>query len=294
MEAANLSHCRGGTQQTLYEFLDENHDYEAFTDSDIYLESRQPPTQDFVRKVLDSIFKNLYRLVGSQSPENADFKMATRHGLVEEKGVYKLSFRCYLFGFKIKLKDMRDLIVNKGLDENGLGSFDIAPYNKTQLLGCVGFAKSQTDGRMLLPTVMDSSEPGVLEGFMVQNLTGEEPTLTNDDDTPVEANNSDHAEGEPEMDLKHSSSRFCPPWDLLEKCIMALSVDRRCKKGTMNGLESDGRLLVALVPQMAHQMVSTCGFDSASNAMSTTRTRAPLSVSFRELLIKAVSWDGIR
>ena len=229
-EAADLSPHRGGLQQTLYEYLDEDHYYVPFTDSDIYCDTEEPPSQDFVREVLDCIFRNLYTLVGAQSPENADFKMATRHGLVEDKGVYKLSFRCYLFGFRIKLKDMRDLIVSKGLDQNGLGAFDKAPYNKTQLLGCVGFAKSQTDGRMLLPTLEACAEPGILEGFMVQNLTGKEPILVNDDEsTERQVAVSEAVEDDV---LNMDGPRFCPPWKLLEKCVMSLSIERRCEKGT--------------------------------------------------------------
>ena len=232
-DAADLSRQRGGKQVTLYEYLDEDHYYVPFTDSDHYCQSKEPPSQDFIQEVLDGVFRNLYILVGSQSPENADFKMATRHGLVTEKGVYKLSFRCYLFGFKIKLRDMRDLIVSKGLDRNGLGSFDKAPYNKSQLLGCVGFAKSESDMRLLVPSIGSCSEPGILESFMVQNLTGDEPTLINDENIQNETDISEPEDiSEDVSSWEDNGPRFCPPWNLLEKCVMSLSIELRCEKGT--------------------------------------------------------------
>ena len=87
---------------------------------------------------------------------------------------------------------------------------------------------------------------------MVQNLTGEAPTLVNDDENIEEINAVDETV-EDDLSLDLDGPRFCPPWDILKKCIMSLSVERRrsleachasrlvCEQVARNGAQSSHR-----------------------------------------------------
>jgi hypothetical protein len=142
-----------------------------------------------------------------------------------EKKVYKLSFRCYLPGFVSTLAAVRDAIVGKRLHKVGIGSFDIAPYNKNQLLGCVGFYKTEENRRTLIP---EYNEP--LESFMVQRVTGKERILRYEAD----GDDSNQTEVEPDdtVDVDVQGSRFAPPWEILKRLVMSLNVQARCVKGS--------------------------------------------------------------
>ena len=224
-DAANKSKVPGGT--TLFEVLKGGELYIPYTDCDHYCDSPDRPSDEFINEVQCKMFSNLNKLVMDQCHDGCSLRMATRHGVDAKKNVYKLSFRCYLGGFVIKLADMRDIIVRKGLDKCGVGSFDKAPYNKNQLLGRVGFYKSDQDSRILKP-----ASDGTLEDFMVQNTTGEERLLKyiecKEESTAPATTRSNSPEHSDNID----GPRFAPPWDVLVQLVMALSVETRCARGT--------------------------------------------------------------
>ena len=170
-EVAKLS-CQKKNGATMFESLKDGEYYTFFTDCDHYCETIEPPDDDYIDDVKERMMTNLGKLLNDQFTDEhkGTFGMATRHGVHVEKNVYKLSWRCYFFGFVLTLSEMRKVIVKKGLDKAGVGSLDSSPYNKNQLLGCVGFCKSQIDKRILVPC--DASQP--LEKFMVQNVAGAE------------------------------------------------------------------------------------------------------------------------
>ena len=212
--------------EPLFECIKDDVPYTAYTDCDHYCDSPEIPSDDIIDDVQERMMNNLGHLINDQFTDEhkGTFGIATRHGLDAKKQVYKLSWRCYFFGFVITPAEMKKVIVQKGLDKGGSGSLDSSPYSKNQLLGCVGFPKSKIDRRVLVP--LDESMP--LERFMVQNITGKEIELKYDDsedDVQVSApldwsvGNFDHP-------------RFVPPWDILEKLVMSLDVQNRCGKGT--------------------------------------------------------------
>ena len=178
-EVAKLS-CQKRNGGTMFESLKDGEYYTFFTDCDHYCNTLDPPDDDYIDDIKERMLTNLGKLINDQFTDEhkGTFGMATRHGVHVEKKVYKLSWRCYFFGFVMTLSQMREVIVRKGLDKAGIGSLDSSPYNKNQLLGCVGFAKSKTDKRVLVPC--DASQP--LEKFMVQNITGAEIVLNYDDE----------------------------------------------------------------------------------------------------------------
>jgi hypothetical protein len=161
-QAAELAKTDG---TILFEYLEEDRRIVPFTDCDYYCDLAERPTDDFIDGVRCKMFSNLNKLVGDQCHPKCDLRMATRHGIDAKKGVYKLSFRCFIFGFVTTLSFMRSVIVRKGLDKNEMGMFDKAPYNKTQLLGCVGFCKSDVDKRVLVPCNYD------VDKFLCSNST---------------------------------------------------------------------------------------------------------------------------
>ena len=208
----------------LFEVLEEGEHYIPFTDCDHYCDTIERPPDDYIDDVKEKMMNNLGYLVNDQFDEEQHrFGMATRHGVHVEKKVYKLSWRCYFFGFVIKMSELKKVIVRKRLDKAGVGSLDSSPYNKNQLLGCVGFCKSKKDRRVLKPC---GDWP--LEKFMVQNITGDETILTYDDlDQDVENDSVDIDDG----NYNSEGSRFAPPWEILELLVMNLNVELRCEKG---------------------------------------------------------------
>lgn len=139
--AAELARKKGAV---LFEKLEEGPLYTAFTDCDHYCDTIDVPSEDYIDDVFERMMDNLAKLINHQFDDShkGTFGMAKRHGVHVEKGVYKLSWRCYFFGFVITLSAMKKAIVDRGLDKNGVGSLDSSPYNRNQLLGCVGFCNS--------------------------------------------------------------------------------------------------------------------------------------------------------
>ena len=218
--------------ETLFESLEEGQLYIPFTDCDHYCESIEIPSDRYIEDVYEKMMNNLGRLVNDQFDHEVHrFGIAIRHGVHVEKRVYKLSWRCYFFGFVITLAEMKKAIVKRGLDKAGIGSLDSSPYNKTQLLGCVGFAKSGSDKRVLKPL---GEWP--LEKFMVQNITGDETVLKYDEieESAVTAadpmSDDDHVFDGHRFGQAHL--RFAPPWDVLESAVMSLDVHKRCECGS--------------------------------------------------------------
>ena len=210
---------------TLFEVLEDGQYYVPYTDCDHYCESIKRPSEDYIENVQQMMLNNLSNLINNQFDHDRDtgkFKMATRHGILVEKKVYKLSWRFYLCGFIITMAEMKKVIVRKGLDKAGVGSLDSSPYGKNQLLGCVGFYKSKTDHRILEPY---SDSP--LADFMVQNITGDEIILKYDseDDDRNEVDESD-------VDGHYEGARFAPSWEILVQLVMSLDVTKRCERGS--------------------------------------------------------------
>ena len=131
-EAAKRAKVDGDS--TLFEVLEEDEYYIPYTDCDHYCKTIERPSEEEIESVRDKMFEKLLKLEGNQRNDEADYRFATRHGVDPKKKVFKLSFRCYFLGYVIKLADMRDIIVRKGLDKGGEGSLDKAPYSKNQLL----------------------------------------------------------------------------------------------------------------------------------------------------------------
>ena len=221
-EAAELS-----KDEPLFEVLEDGKYYVPYTDCDHYCESIERPTEEYIDDVQEKMFNNMNKLINHQLRDvETDFKMATRHGVQVEKNVYKLSWRCYFYGYVITMAEMKRVIVRKGLDKAGVGSLDSSPYGKNQLLGCVGFYKSRKDRRFLKP--YDKSP---LEEFMVQNITGKEEVLkydTDEDDDIIESEESNARE----PDEHFEGARFAPPWETLVLLVMSLSVSKRCERSS--------------------------------------------------------------
>lgn len=220
---------------SLYECLKGDKEYLPYTDTDYYCDSPERPQESFIDRLQEKILQNWCILAGSQGYEGCELKMATRHGLVPGKNKYKLSFRFYLLGFRVKPMVMKDYIQRKHLGEGKFGDFDTAPYSKSQLLGCVGFFKSQEDARILQPHDDDS-----LEAYMVQNLTGNERQF---EYSPDSENNENIEKEEEELwDVPCAindggssvcvPARYAPPWESLERLVLSLNVQKRCNTGT--------------------------------------------------------------
>ena len=223
-QAAKLAKEKKGA--VLFERLEEGQLYTPFTDCDHYTDSAERPSDEYIDEVQEKMLANLGKLVNDQFEDKhmGSFGMAIRHGYHEEKKVFKLSWRCYFLGFVITLSEMKKAIVSKGLHKAGVGSLDASPYNKNQLLGCVGFQKTKTDKRILEP-IMNYELP--LENFMVQNISGNETILRYDCEEQSDETCTEHIE-----DSGFDSVRFAPPWDILELLIMSLDVQKRCALGS--------------------------------------------------------------
>ena len=211
--------------EPLFECIQDNVLYTAYTDCDHYCETIEKPCDDTIDDIQEHMMNNLGCLINDQFTDEhkGTFGIATRHGVDVKKQVYKLSWRCYFFGFIITPAEMKKVIIRKGLDRSGIGSLDSSPYSKNQLLGCVGFPKSKTDRRVLLPV----HENIPLERFMVQNITGEEIVLEYDEDTEetveeIALHPTEHFD----------SPRFAPSWEIMDKLVMSLDVQKRCEQGT--------------------------------------------------------------
>ena len=224
-DAVKLAQDRKGP--VLFEVLEEGKLYTPYTDCDHYCEGIDEPSDEYIEDVFEKMMNNLGKLINHQFTDEhrGTFGMATRHGVHAEKKVYKLSWRCYLVGFAITMAELKRVIVRKGLDKMGVGSLDGSPYNKHQLLGCVGFCKSKKDKRVLAP--IDDSLP--LEKFMVQNLTGTEIVLKYDD---IEVKKEIDETVSGDADGKFEHPRFAPSWDIFERLVMSLDVKKRCESGS--------------------------------------------------------------
>ena len=110
--------------ETLFESLEEGQLYIPFTDCDHYCESIETPSDRYIEDVYEKMMNNLGRLVNDQFDHEVHrFGIAIRHGVHVEKKVFKLSWRCYFFGFVITLAEMKQIIVHKGLDKAGIGEY---------------------------------------------------------------------------------------------------------------------------------------------------------------------------
>lgn len=223
-QAAKLAKEKKGA--VLFERLEEGQLYTPFTDCDHYTDSAERPSDEYIDEVQEKMLANLGKLVNDQFEDKhmGSFGMAIRHGYHEEKKVFKLSWRCYFLGFVITLSEMKKAIVSKGLHKAGVGSLDASPYNKNQLLGCVGFQKTKTDKRILEP-IMNYELP--LENFMVQNISGNETILRYDCEEQSDETCTEHIE-----DTGFESIRFAPPWDIVELLVMNLNAQKRCGLGS--------------------------------------------------------------
>lgn len=103
-----------------------------YTDRDCYLDQKPTPQQceqqyGECRSRMIALFEGDPKFTPSQ------IYIAHRHGFVPDKG-WKMSFRCYVTGYKIKMKDIPKL-----LNEFGQMDFwDAAPYNSRQHLAIPG------------------------------------------------------------------------------------------------------------------------------------------------------------
>lgn len=211
--------------EPLFECIKDDELYTAYTDCDHYCETIEIPSEDTIDDIQEQMMNNLGRLINDQFTDEhkGTFGIATRHGIDSKKQVYKLSWRCYFFGFVITPAEMKNAIVRKGLDKGSVGCLDSSPYSKNQLLGCVGFPKSKTDRRVLLPVDDNIS----IDRYMVQNITGEEVMLKYDEELDETVEEVLH---HPTENFEHP--RFAPPWEILDKLVMSLDVHKRCEKGT--------------------------------------------------------------
>lgn len=226
-EAAELS-----KDEPLFEVLKEGKYYIPYTDCDHYCDSIERPSDEYIDNVQQKMMSNLGHLVNEQfdsERQKGTFGMATRHGIQAEKKRYKLSWRCYFFGFVITMAEMKKVIVRKGLDKAGVGSLDSSPYNNNRLLGCVGFYKSGTDRRLLEPC---TDTP--LESFMVQNITGQETILKYDGADDEDSRVDDGDINDVDANSHFEGSRFAPPWEILVSLVMSLSIPKRCERGSYN------------------------------------------------------------
>ena len=218
-EAAELAK----TDSSLFEVLEDGQYYVPYTDCDHYCDSIERPSDEYIDDVEQLMQNNLGQLINKQfdlERQEGTFGMAARHGVHIEKNVYKLSWRCYFFGFIITMTELKKAIIRKGLDKAGVGSLDSSPYGKNQLLGCVGFYKSDIDKRVLEPCT-DTQ----LETFMVQNITGKEIILKYDSESDEELDDGD-------VDTHFEGSRFAPPWEILVQLVMSLDVKKRCERNS--------------------------------------------------------------
>ena len=127
-DAARKAKKEGGT--TLFEVLIDGEYYIVFTDCDHYCKTGEKPEPEYIDDVFHRSVYNLQKFLEGVDYNAEKALLATRHGFDPRKKVFKLSFIYYLPGLVSTLAGMRERIVRKGLHKIGIGSFDIAPYNK--------------------------------------------------------------------------------------------------------------------------------------------------------------------
>lgn len=105
-----------------------------------------------VREHLERILSRIPLEPGTQ----LSYVIATRHGFIAEKNQYKLSYRPYVSGIKVKFESIPNLIrfvagPPEDNDRHGVLNFwDSTVYKRSeQLLGCINGIKTDKDRRKL-------------------------------------------------------------------------------------------------------------------------------------------------
>ncbi len=151
-----------------FELFDDDQLVLPYLDRDEY-RSTAPSTEE-----LQELQAEFYEQVKSMFVHDSHFDpeaqifVATRHGVKGDR--FKISFRAVVQGYKIKYTDI-PLLTQCGDRQD---YFDLAPYNKNQLLGIVGGCKGNGDDRVLTPI---PSQMDQLPSFTAQVLQGNEMLL---------------------------------------------------------------------------------------------------------------------
>lgn len=153
------------------EFLTPDTTVRIYLDRDRYLPHAHPPPQQTLQQERQQLLDKVQHMFGD-SPEfdpSRHVHLATRHGLVPAKNQYKISIRCYISCFSIRMGDIPKLLRHFDPEEY----FDLAPYSARQKLGIPGACKGK-DGDYRVLQLEDGVRP---EDCIAQLLTGDEISL---------------------------------------------------------------------------------------------------------------------
>lgn len=116
----------------------------VYTDRDQYLDHQ--PTQAEYEQEFKQCHDHMVALFeGDPNFSPSQIHIAHRHGLVPDKG-WKVSFRCYVTGYKIRMQDIPKLLKAAGQED----FWDLAPYSARQHLAVPGGCKGlRGDHRVL-------------------------------------------------------------------------------------------------------------------------------------------------
>jgi phage/plasmid-associated DNA primase len=178
---------------TRYDRLKETlgyHDNEVFTgdsevipyfDVDKWLPSEKAATEAETTELFDKLKQSVHELFPDAKPDQIAY--GSRHGLKFKKGEgwrYALSFRAYVRGYKIRVKDMNHFINNSAVTHKDI--LDQSVYKSgEQLLACVG-TKKDTDNNSKPPRYLkalgtEEGKPWPIEDYLAQHLHGDEVEL---------------------------------------------------------------------------------------------------------------------
>ena len=125
------------------EILPEGHDELSNDIGRALIESRRAHVHERMRALLGAL--------------PVSYKVAERHGFCAAKGRWKLSFRPYVSGIRIRYPDIPRLLAEQGANADGF--WDVAVYKPgEQLVGCVNGVKGAQDRRILRPQLVPDSD----------------------------------------------------------------------------------------------------------------------------------------
>lgn len=129
-----------------------------------------PVAPDDVLAAADLCRRTICEIFGPEPSFDFDSGVAraSRHGYVPSKGVYKISLRFWVKGFKILPQHMAALI-GACTPPDLRDVFDLSIYSSKRLLACVGGIKGNGDDR-----VLQAAEPWMEEWSVCQRLVGTE------------------------------------------------------------------------------------------------------------------------
>lgn len=194
------------------EYLTADTMVKVYTDRDRYCD--EEPSQELLQQERQECINRLAAMFYADPRfDVSHIHIAYRHGQVSKADgtKWKISFRCYVQGFKIRVGSIPDMIRACQSEEHATEDFwDMSPYKSKQLLAVPGGCKGSQDHR-----VLELEDPAALPHCVVQNLLGDEVLLD------MEEFSSDKTQLRQDVTAMQLSKRSLtsPAWDEVQPLL---------------------------------------------------------------------------